>query len=143
MNKKAELFQEFLKDKNINCFQVVDVPEDKLNTVVFRSSIAVEGQELPTVVIIDSSIYTMVRVRVANAALKAGNETELTKVINKLNAQYKVFKYYFAEDGALILDSCILQKPDELDGAMVYTVLDVIVQHLLAEYKNIMKQVWA
>ena len=138
MNKKAQIFQEYLQEKNITCFQVQEVPNDELNTVVFRSSIEVEGQQLPTLVITDSSIYTMIRVRVANAALKEGNETELLKAIGKLNSHYKIFKYYFAEDGALILDSYLLEKPEELDGDMVYTVLDIIVKHLLAEYKNIM-----
>ena len=143
MNKKAQIFQEYLQEKNITCFQVQEVPNDELNTVVFRSSIEVEGQQLPTLVITDSSIYTMIRVRVANASLKEGNETELLKAIGKLNSHYKIFKYYFAEDGALILDSYLLEKPEELDGDMVYTVLDIIVKHLLAEYKNIMKAIWA
>ena len=143
MNKKAQIFQEYLQEKNITCFQVQEVPNDELNTVVFRSSIEVEGQQLPTLVITDSSIYTMIRVRVANAALKEGNETELLTAIGKLNSHYKIFKYYFAEDGALILDSYLLEKPEELDGDMVYTVLDIIVKHLLAEYKNIMKAIWA
>ena len=143
MNKKAQIFQEYLQEMNITCFQVQEVPNDELNTVVFRSSIEVEGQQLPTLVITDSSIYTMIRVRVANAALKEGNETELLKAIGKLNSHYKIFKYYFAEDGALILDSYLLEKPEELDGDMVYTVLDIIVKHLLAEYKNIMKAIWA
>ena len=143
MNKKAQIFQEYLQEKNITCFQVQEVPNDELNTVVFRSSIEVEGQQLPTLVITDSSIYTMIRVRVANAALKEGNETELLKAIGKLNSHYKIFKYYFAEDGALILNSYLLEKPEELDGDMVYTVLDIIVKHLLAEYKNIMKAIWA
>ena len=143
MNKKAQIFQEYLQEKNITCFQVQEVPNDELNTVVFRSSIEGEGQQLPTLVITDSSIYTMIRVRVANAALKEGNETELLKAIGKLNSHYKIFKYYFAEDGALILDSYLLEKPEELDGDMVYTVLDIIVKHLLAEYKNIMKAIWA
>ena len=143
MNKKAQIFQEYLQEKNITCFQVQEVPNDELNTVVFRSSIEVEGQQLPTLVITDSSIYTMIRVRVANQALKEGNEEALIKAINKINAQYKIFKYYFAEDGALILDSYLLEKPEELDGDMVYTVLDIIVKHLLAEYKNIMKAIWA
>ena len=143
MNKKAQIFQEYLEEKNITCFQVQEVPDDTLNTVVFRSSIDVEGQQLPTLVITDSSIYTMIRVRVANQALKESNEQVLIKAINKINAQYKIFKYYFAEDGALILDSYLLERPEELDGDMVYTVLDIIVKHLLAEYKNIMKLIWA
>ena len=83
MNKKAQIFQEYLQEKNINCFQVQEVPEDALNTVVFRSSIEVEGQQLPTLVITDRSNYTMIRLRVANAALKESNETELLNAIGK------------------------------------------------------------
>ena len=143
MNKKAEAFQEYLQAKNITCFQVQEVAEDPLNTVVFRSVIAVEGQELPTLVVLDDSIYSIVRVRIIGNALKEENETALVKAINGLNAQYKVFKYYFAQDGALMLDCCLPSRVDVLDGDMVYTILDVIIQHLQGEFKNIMKLVWA
>lgn len=143
MNKKAQIFQEYLEEKKITCFEVQEVENDTLNTVVFRSAIDVEGQQLPTLVILDSSIYAMVRVRVANAALKEGNKTALVEAINKINSQYKIFKYYFADDGALILDSYVLSRQEELDCDMVYTVLDIIVKHLTAEYKNIMKLIWA
>lgn len=143
MNKKAQIFQEYLEEKKITCFEVQEVANDTLNTVVFRSAIDVEGQQLPTLVILDSSIYAMLRVRVANAALKEENKTALVEAINKINSQYKIFKYYFAEDGALILDSYVLSRQEELDCDMVYTVLDIIVKHLTAEYKNIMKLIWA
>ncbi len=143
MNAKAEKFQEYLQEKNITCFQVDELPDDALNTVIFRSTIAIEGQELPTLVILDDSIYSMIRVRVVGSAMKEDNETQLIKAINKMNAQYKVFKYYFAEDGSLILDCCLSGKPGELDGDLVYTIFDVIIRHLQAEFKNIMKLVWA
>lgn len=142
MNKKAELFNAYLQERNITAFQMEEVA-DELNTVVFRSVIAVEGQELPTLVITDDSIFTMIRVRVANAALKEENKANITEAINKMNAQYKIFKYYFLEDGTLILDSYVLNKPEEIDGDMIYTVLDVIVKHIVPEYKNIMKTIWA
>lgn len=142
MNKKAELFNAYLQERNITAFQMEEVA-DQLNTVVFRSVIAVEGQELPTLVITDDSIFTMIRVRVANAALKEENKANITEAINKMNAQYKIFKYYFLEDGTLILDSYVLNKPEEIDGDMIYTVLDVIVKHIVPEYKNIMKTIWA
>ena len=93
MNKKAQIFQEYLQEKNITCFQVQEVPNDELNTVVFRSSIEVEGQQLPTLVITDSSIYTMIRVRVANQALKEGNEVALIKAINKNTSAFTFFDY--------------------------------------------------
>lgn len=143
MNKKAQIFKDYLDEKKITCFEVQELKDDPVNTIVFRSSIDVEGQQLPTLVILDSSIYAMIRVRVANAALKKGNETELVKTINELNGKYKIFKYYFADDGALILDSYLLTRTEELDCDMVYTVLDVLVKHLTAEYKNIMKLIWA
>lgn len=143
MNKKAEVFQKYLEEKDIKVFQVQEVPEDELNTVVFRSNITAEGQQLPTLILLDDSIYGIVRVRVANNALKESNEAELVKAINELNAKYKVFKYYIADDGALIMDSVILNKPGEVDGDMIYTVLDVVVRHLNEDYKKIMKQIWA
>lgn len=143
MNKKAELFQLYLEKNSINCFQVQEIADDPLNTVVFHSSIAVEGQELPTAIILDDSIYTMIRVRVAANAMKAENEVGLIKLINKLNAHYKIFKYYFADDGSLVLDAYLMELPERSDGNMIYTALDVIVKHLLAEYKNIMKAIWA
>ena len=46
MNKKAEAFIKYLDDKKITCFAIEQISEDKLNTVVFRSHIVVEGQRL-------------------------------------------------------------------------------------------------
>ena len=143
MNKKAEVFKNYLDEKKITCFTVDEIPDDQLNTVVFRSYIEVEGQQLPTIIILDSSIYGIIRVKIADKVLKEDNETALYKELNKLNRQYKVFKYYFAEDGSLFLDSCLLHRDGEADGDMIYTVLDVIVKHLVSEYKNLMKLIWA
>jgi len=142
MNKKAEIFKKYLADKKITCFKEEPLKEDELNTVVYRSFIEVEGQQLPTLVILDSSIYCMVRVKLANAALKADKETALFKHINAINSKYKIFKYYFAADGSLLLDSYVLNKSGEVDCAMIFTVLDVIIKHLTEEYKNIMKEIW-
>lgn len=143
MNKKAELFKTFLDERNISVFQMIEVPNDQLDTVVFRSNIDVEGQKLITLVILDNSIYGMIRVRVAEGALKADNETAMVKAINAINAKYKVFKYYFAEDGALVLDACVLSRPDEVDPEMIFTTMDVIVKHFADDYRTIMKTIWA
>ena len=93
MNKKAEAFKKYLDEKKITCFAIDKIDDDKLNTVVFRSYIEVEGQQLPTIIILDSSIYGMIRVRVANNVLNENNEVGVLKEINKLNRQFKVFKY--------------------------------------------------
>jgi len=142
MNKKAEIFKKYLAEKKITCFQVEAVEEDKLNTVVFRSFIEVDGQQLPTLVILDSSIYGMIRVKLANNVLKEDKKTALFQHINDINRKYKIFKYYFAEDGSLFLDSYVLNKSGAVDCEMIYTVLDVIIKHLNEEYKNVMKLIW-
>ena len=43
MNKKAEAFIKYLDNNKITCFAIEQISEDKLNTVVFRSHIVVEG----------------------------------------------------------------------------------------------------
>jgi len=62
----------------------------------------------------------------------------ILREINKVNRQYKVFKYYLTDDGSLYLDSCLLCQNGRLEGDMIYTVLDVIIKHLEKEYKKIM-----
>ena len=142
MNKKAEAFIKYLDDNKITCFAIEQISEDKLNTVAFRSHIVVEGQRLPTLVLLDSSIYGMVRVQIASNVLNEKNELAVLKEINKLNRQYKVFKYYFTDDGSLFLDSCLLNKTGQVDGDMIYTVLDVIIKHLQKEYSVLMQLIW-
>lgn len=143
MNKKAAAFKKYLDEKQITCFTIEEVADDKLNTAVFRSQIDVEGQQLPTIIILDSSIYGIIRVKIASSALNENNEAVLMKRLNELNRQYKIFKYYFADDGSLFLDSYVLNNSGQVDGDMIYTVLDVIIKHLNAEYKNLMRLIWA
>ena len=148
MNKKAEAFIKYLDDKKITCFAIEQISEDKLNTVAFRSHIVVEGQRLPTLAfnnnvrILDSSIYGMLRVQLAANAVNETNEVAILREINKVNRQYKVFKYYLTNDGSLYLDSCLLCQNGRLEGDMIYTVLDVIIKHLEKEYKKIMQLIW-
>ena len=143
MNKKAAAFKKYLDEKQITCFAIEEVADDKLNTAVFRSQIDVEGQQLPTIIILDSSIYGIIRVKLASSALNENNEAVLMKRLNELNRQYKIFKYYLADDGSLFLDSYVLNNSGQVDGDMIYTVLDVIIKHLNAEYKNLMRLIWA
>lgn len=143
MNKKAELFKKYLEENNITCFTSDEV-KDERETVVFRSTISVEGQQLPTLVILDNSFISTVRVFVANNAVREDNEKALLQLINKLNGQQKIMKHYFAEDGSLVIDYSQTSKADELDSQLLmFVILEVIVKHLEAQYKTIMKQVWA
>lgn len=143
MNKKAELFKAYLDENNITCFEMQET-EDALGTVVFRSTISVEGQQLPTLVILDNSFISTVRVFAAPNAAKEANRNGLVDLCNKLNAQQKIMKHYLAEDGSLVIDYTQTSKVEELDSQLLlFVVLEVIVKHLEAQYREIMKQVWA
>lgn len=84
----------------------------------------------------------MLRVQLAANAVNESNEVAILREINKVNRQYKVFKYYLTDDGSLFLDSCLLCQNGMLEGDMIYTVLDVIIKHLEKEYKRIMQLIW-
>ncbi|MCQ2373907.1 MAG: YbjN domain-containing protein [Phascolarctobacterium sp.] len=143
MNKKAELFKAYLEENKITCFTMQEI-NDERGSVVFRSTISVEGQQLPTIVILDNSFISTVRVFVAANAVREENEKTLLQMINKMNAQQKIMKHYFAEDGSLVIDYTQTSKAEELDAQlMMFVILEVIVKHLEAQYKEIMKQVWA
>ena len=142
MNKKAEAFKNYLDERKIICFTVDEIKDDALNSVVFRSNIEINGQQLPTIVVLDSSIYGIVRVLVAPRVLNDANEAALLKELNRLNKSYKSFKYYFDDNGSLVLDCCILFKAGEADGDLIYTMFDVIIRHLNDEYKKLMQLIW-
>ena len=143
MNKKAEAFQAYLAERAMDCFTVEEVEGDQLHTVVFRSRIDVEGQQLPTLVLLDSSVYTIIRVKIGISLINKNNETLLLQQINRLNSQYKIFKYYFDEEGSLFLDTHVVSVQGELDCQALCTVLQVLIQHLNSEYKHLMQLVWA
>lgn len=143
MNKKAEKFEKYLDAKKITAFTVEEIEKDELNTVVFRSHLEVGGNQLPAIVILDSSIYGMIRILVAPQALRKETELAVLQLINGYNKKYKSFKYYLDDDGALVLDTCVLFKEGEADGDLIYAMFEVIINHLNESYKNIMKTLWS
>ena len=141
VNLKAAKFEKYTKDNNMNFFVKKEM-HDEADTVIFQSNIKVEGQTLPMGIITDNTIYTIIRVQVGSQLVKESNKAKFLEYINKLNRSYKVFKYVAAEDGSLFLDACLPSTNDSFDAEIVRVVLDVVVDHLNTEYKNIMKETW-
>lgn len=142
MNKKAESFKNFIDEKHPNIFEVEEIPNDEQNTTVFRSSITIAGQRLLAMVIIDDSIFTILRVQILPQAVTEENQTSLLDLINEQNKGYKPFKLYLNDNKDLMLDTCLTVTTDELDGEVVYTLFDVIITYLNNSYRKIMKVVW-
>ena len=139
-NKKALDFQSFLVDNNINVFST-ETLEDDYQTVIFRSRIETKGQILPTAVIIDTSVFTILRTQIVTGVAEE-KRARIVQYLNGLNAQYKIFKYYLREDGSVYLDICLPFVDETFDPKMIQLMLSVLVQHLEATYDDLMAEVW-
>ena len=142
MNKKAENFQKFIDEKHPNIFDVEEIPNDAQNTTVFRSSITIAGQRLLAMVIIDDSIFTILRVQILPQAVTEENQAALFELMNEQNKGYKPFKLYINDNKDLMIDTCLTVITDDIDGEIVYTLFDVIITYLNNSYRKIMKVVW-
>ena len=106
-----------------------------------------EGQQLSTLVLLDDSVFSMVRVLVASRALTAENELELQRLASEYNMKFKPFKLYFDQNGALVLDVCLLtpgQQEEDFTqlGDEVYGMFDVLIKFLEENYRGWMKKIW-
>ena len=143
MNKNAQAFKAYLDEKKIEVFTVEETPDDAQETAVFRSHIIVAGQQLPTIVITDKSIFSIVRVQIAPQALTDEKKAALLAFVNEENLKYKPFKLYFNANGTLLLDLCLTNVNDDLNGDTVYLIFDVIIKYLEENYQAIMKTIWS
>ena len=138
---KAEKFQAFLKENDINYFESQAL-SDEFHTTIFRSRIEAKGQIMPMAIFIDDSIFTMVRTQVATG-INEKNIDSIKSYLNMLNAEYKIFKYYLREDGNIYLDVCIPFVDETFDSRMIQTLLPILVQQLETVYEDLMAVVWA
>ena len=139
-NEKALAFQEFLMESNINVFSTESV-DDEYSTVIFRSRVETKGQILPMAILIDTSVFTVIRTQIITG-LSAAKQPRIKEYLNKLNTQYKIFKYYLKDDGTVYLDICLPFVDETFDSKMIQLMLSVLVQHLEAVYEDFMAQVW-
>ncbi|SHK62503.1 hypothetical protein SAMN05216582_11011 [Selenomonas ruminantium] len=147
MNIKAEVFSKYLEEKKIEAFQVEEIADDAQHTVVYRSHVVVEGQQLPTLVLLDDSVFSMIRVQISPQARTEENELAVLRLISEQNMKFKPFKLYFDQSGALILDVCLLTPGTEEEnfaqlGDEIYGMFDVLIKFLEENYRGWMKEIW-
>ena len=142
MNLKATKFTNFINERNINVFQMQEIDGD-MHPVVYRSAMEVGGQNLPTMLVIDDSIYVMLQVRVGAGLVKESNKAAVMEHMNSLNENYKVFKYYANENGDIVIESCIPTTDEEFMPELVHAGIDVVLKHLNEEYPKRMKTGWS
>ena len=141
MNKKAEKFEKMLKENKIECFQKEEI-KDELHTVLFRSFMEIEGLQLPVVVILDDSIYSIFRTLVIGKGVNEKNRNDVNNIVNSLNSTYKAFKYIATEAGEIVLDVCVPCSDDTFDPNLIRVMIDVAIKNLNENYRKIVKTVW-
>jgi hypothetical protein len=119
----------------ITAFQHEEV-KDEFHSVIFRSNLEVKGQYFPLRIIVDDSIYTMIRVFVMPHAVMKNKTKTVLEYFDDLNQKYKVFKYYISEQNDVVLDCCIPAGDAQFDPEIIRVLLDVILNHLGEEYDN-------
>ena len=142
MNTKAESFKNFVRENHPDVFQIEELEGDKQEAVVFRSTVGVQGQQLPLLVVIDSSVFAIIRVQICPQALNETEQPALYKFINEQNFSYKPFKFYLNSAGDLMLETCLLFTGEEVKSDEIYLMFEVIINYLNENYRGIMKLIW-
>ncbi|WP_295918276.1 hypothetical protein [Anaerovibrio lipolyticus] len=133
MVKQAKRYQEFLEKNNIEGFVVKEL-HDEADSVMFCSNILVNGRRLSMAVIIDKSIYTIIRVNLAPLAVTEDNMFEITNLMLRLNGGNKALKYYLAADASIMLDCCIPAFPGQFSPKLVHSMLQLVYGEVMKNY---------
>ena len=142
MNKKAESFKNYLAENEIKAFVIEEIEDDKNETVIFRTVVIASGQRLPAALIIDKSIFSLIRVQIVPQVLSEENKNRLMQFVNEENFRYKPFKFYFNPAGNFLLDVCIIDNGKEIDGKEISLIFNVINNYLNDSYRDLMKAIW-
>lgn len=140
--EKVAAFQQYLTENNISGFGVQDF-QNEVHAQAFRSNLPIEGQNLPFMILLDDSVYTILQVQVATSIARGDKRERICAYLNDLNEQYRMLKYSADAQGNVLLTCCIPAGTQHFEPALVIAILNQIQGHLNALYPDIMKQLWA
>lgn len=138
MNSNAAKFTAYLDDNHVDSFKAEELG-DEHNSVIFRSLLILHGQSIPLGIIIDDTIYAMIRVNIAVKAVTDSNYDELFNLIMRLNNKSKLFKYYLTPDLSVILDACVPFEENNLPCELLYKMVAVTAKEIEKHYHEFIK----
>lgn len=138
MNSEAIKFATYLENNNVDSFNVEELADDH-NSVIFRSSFIVHGQYIPMGIIIDDTIFAIIRVNIAVRAVTDDNYFEIFNLIMRLNNKSKLFKYYLTPDLSIILDICVPYEEGHIPCELLHRLVFVAAQELETRYRDFME----
>lgn len=136
--KRAQKFESYCEKENLTCFVREDF-WDENQTVLFHSAFKIDDYVIPFAVIVDASVFTIIRVQLADNLVHRENQNAVSEYMDHMNRRYKVFKYLTSEDGTIFLDACLPAADDFLDLQLLRAILDVTVMHLTENYKDLLR----
>lgn len=141
MNKKSTAFDKFLVDENIDCFDKKEL-NDEDKTVIYRSYVQTEIGDMPIFVLLDETIYSVMRVVVGSGVITESNRGAALNYLNKVNSAYKSFKYYIEpDDDTLYLDCIYMSGETNFEPRLLYVLMNQVVQYLpdaVKDWKDIL-----
>ena len=86
---------------------------------------------MPMFVILDNSIYSVIRLVLGPEKVTAQNMAAINALINRENATYKNYKFYIDEqDSTLYLDCVYMCANDEFIPELMYALMTSIVDYI-------------
>lgn len=141
MNRKAELFINYLKEQQMPWFTYEEVGDD-IGTVVFRGEMEVNEKLLPMLLLLDESIFSVARIGVYEGRIASTRRPLVERYLGELNSQFKAFKYYILEEEEserIILDMSTPCTPDQFNPElMMYLFGELALSHLTEVLPNIL-----
>ena len=129
MIEAAKTFEEYIKKENITGFQIREAGDDR-NTTIFESEIEVEERRLPIAVIIDSTAYATIRIRLAQNAVDDTNAMLLMGWLMRQNQDSRLIKFYLTSDTAILADVVVPHSPEEFDPEVMVSILRVFIRDI-------------
>ena len=145
VNKKAELFQQFIEQNELtNLFTLREIENDQYNTAIFDASIEYNDIVFPLFVVLDDTPFGFVRLEIAGGRFIPEQRKATVEVLNQLNSEFKYFKHYLMEeDGyeAILLDVSLMSGDNFEPELVAYTIFEVLYPHTQKDLTRIIAAV--
>ena len=145
VNKKAELFQQFIEQNELtNLFTLREIENDQYNTAIFDASIEYNDIVFPLFVVLDDTPFGFVRLEIAGGRFTSEQRKATVEVLNQLNSEFKCFKHYLMEeDGyeAILLDVSLMSGDNFEPELVAYTIFEVLYPHTQKDLTRIIAAV--
>ena len=132
MLKKAESLYKYLAEQNIGNFNVQELDNEQ-QSVIFQSTFPLDKNLMPVGIIVDTTIFTIIRIKLVENLLDDRNILEAYRCITKANGRNKIAKYYITPDMTIYVDACIPQEEPVFSPKLVVDILHLMLQNIRQE----------